>query len=184
MRRSAARRSPKPRPLADIGPERALLTIVFTDIVGSTETAERLGDQPGARCCSGHHDVVRAQITRFGGREVDTAGDGFFVVFDRPSRAVRFSTAVKAALEEIGVRIRTGIHAGECEIAGSRVEGVAVHVAVRVSRVAGEGEILVSATVKDLLAGSAMRFSSRALHALKGLSEPRLLFALECDPAG
>jgi class 3 adenylate cyclase len=160
-------------------PERVLLTFLFTDIVGSTETAERLGDRAWCRLLMQHHAIVRSQLARFGGVEMDTAGDGFFVVFDRPSRALQFAAAVRAGLEEIGLAIRVGVHAGECEIAGGRAEGVAVHVAARVAGVASEGEILVSSTVRDLLAGSGLRFSGRDVHTFKGLAEPRFLFALE-----
>jgi class 3 adenylate cyclase len=126
-----------------------------------------------------HHAIVRSQLGRFGGVEMDTAGDGFFVVFDRPSRALQFAAAVRSALDEIGLGIRVGVHAGECEIAGGRAEGVAVHVAARVVGVAGEGEILVSSTVRELLAGSGLRFSGGDVHAFKGLAEPRFLFALD-----
>jgi class 3 adenylate cyclase len=162
----------------DIAPERALLVFVFTDIVGSTETAERLGDLAWCGTLLKHHAIVRAYLERFRGAEIDTAGDGFFVVFDRPSRALQFLVGVKAALAEIGVQIRAGVHAGECFMLGKRPHGVAVHVASRVAGVAGIGEVLVSATVRDLLAGSALRFESRELHHLRGLAEPRRLFAL------
>ncbi|HEY2560538.1 MAG TPA: adenylate/guanylate cyclase domain-containing protein [Caldimonas sp.] len=160
-------------------PERVLLTFLFTDIVASTETAERLGDHAWCRLLMEHHAIVRSQLARFGGIEMDTAGDGFFVVFDRPSRAMQFAAAVRSALAEIGLGIRVGVHAGECEIAGGRAEGVAVHVAARVAGVASQGEILVSSTVRDLLAGSELRFSGRDVHTFKGLAEPRFLFALE-----
>jgi class 3 adenylate cyclase len=159
--------------------ERALLVFVFTDIVGSTETAERLGDQAWCALLLQHHIIVRAHLRSCGGREVDAAGDGFFAVFERPSCALRFLTLARAALIEIGVQIRAGVHAGECAIVGTRVEGVAVHVAARVASAGRSGEILVSQTVKDLLAGSELRFQAMGLHALKGLTEPRLLFALE-----
>jgi class 3 adenylate cyclase len=161
------------------GPERVLLTFLFTDIVGSTETAERLGDRAWCRLLMQHHAVVRSHLGRFGGIEMDTAGDGFFVVFDRPSRALQFAAAVRSALAEIGLTIRVGVHAGECEIAGGRAEGVAVHVAARVTGAASQGEILVSSTVRDLLAGSGLRFSGRDAHTFKGLAEPRFLFALD-----
>lgn len=173
----------RPSPLAEVvesevTPERALLVLVFTDIVGSTETAERLGDLAWCETLRRHHAVVRAHLERFRGAEIDTAGDGFFVVFDRPSRALEFLIEVKAALAEAGIQIRAGVHAGECLMLGQRAQGVAVHVASRVADVAGAGEVLVSATVKDLLAGSALQFEARDLHHLKGLAEPRRLFAL------
>lgn len=159
--------------------ERALLVFVFTDIVGSTETVERLGDQAWCALLLKHHTIVRAHLRSCGGREVDAAGDGFFAVFDRPSSAIRFLTMTRAALSEIGIGIRAGVHAGECAIVGARVEGVAVHIAARVASAGKGGEILVSHTVKDLLAGSELRFQAMGLHALKGIAEPRLLFALE-----
>jgi class 3 adenylate cyclase len=161
------------------GPERVLLTFLFTDIVGSTETAERLGDRAWCKLLMQHHNVVRSHLDRFGGIEMDTAGDGFFVVFDRPSRALQFAAAVRSALDEIGLRVRVGVHAGECEIAAGRAEGVAVHVAARVASAASEGEILVSSTVRELLAGSGLRFSGGDAHTFKGLAEPRFLFALD-----
>jgi len=163
----------------ETGPERALLAFVFTDIVGSTEMAERLGDHAWCALLLRHHALVRTHIGRFGGKEIDTAGDGFFVVFDRPSRALQFLTVVRKILAEIGIHIRAGVHAGECEVAGPRVEGVAVHVAARVAGAAGSGDIMVSATVRELLAGSEFRFKGGDLHELKGLAEPRALFALE-----
>jgi class 3 adenylate cyclase len=159
--------------------ESVLLTLLFTDIVGSTEMAERLGDAEWSALLSRHHAIVRRQLEAFRGKEVDTAGDGFFATFDRPGQAVRFAAAARAALSAIGIAIRAGVHAGECDVTAGRVVGVAVHVAARVTQAAQSGEILVSNTVRELLAGSGLRFSSRERQALRGLSEARELFAFE-----
>jgi class 3 adenylate cyclase len=160
-------------------PERALLTLVFTDIVASTETLERLGDRVWCSLLLHHHNLVREHMKAYRGCEIDAAGDGFFLVFDRPSRAVQFAVAVRTSLKGIGIDLRVGIHTGECEIVSRRVEGVAVHTAARVVKAAAAGEILVSSTVRDLVAGSEHRFIKKDLQILKGLSEPRQLFALE-----
>lgn len=162
------------------GPERLLLTLVFTDMVASTATLERVGDSAWCALLSHHRSLVREHLSAAGGREVDAAGDGFFLVFDRPSRAVRFAVAVIPALQAIGIDIRIGIHTGECEVAGARVEGVAVHTAARVANAAGAGEILVSNTVRDVVAGSSWRFTTKDRCVLKGLAAPRELFALQC----
>jgi class 3 adenylate cyclase len=158
---------------------RALLTLLFTDIVASTEALERLGDRAWCVLLLRHHAIVRHALEVYGGTEVDAAGDGFFVTFDRPSAALRFAAAVRANLKETGLAIRMGLHAGECELVEKLVEGVAVHTAARVASLAHGGEILVSDTVRDLLAGSEWKFSKKAMQTLKGLSEPRVLFALE-----
>jgi len=166
---------------AELGPsDRMLLTLVFTDIVSSTETLERLGDRGWCSLLQRHHELVRKSLRACQGCEVDSAGDGFFLVFDCPSRAVRFSVVTRDALQDIGLDVRVGIHAGECEVVSGRVEGVAVHTAARVANAATAGEILVSSTVKDLVAGSEHRFGKGEVRVLKGLSEPRQLFALEC----
>lgn len=159
-------------------PERVLLTFLFTDIVASTEAVERLGDHAWCMLLLRHHAIVRGHLNGYRGREIDAAGDGFFLVFDRPSLALQFATTVRAALKAIGIGVRMGVHTGECEMVAGRVEGVAVHTAARVASAAGDGEILVSNTVRDLLAGSGLRFAGRSLQVLKGLSEPRQLFAL------
>ena len=159
---------------------RVLLTLVFTDIVASTETLERLGDRVWCSLLLRHHDLIREHLRAYGGREIDSAGDGFFLVFDRPSRAVQFAVAVRSALKGIGIDLRVGIHTGECEVSNRRVAGVAVHTAARVANAAAAAEILVSSTVKDVVAGSEHRFIRKDLLVLKGLSEPRQLFAVEC----
>jgi class 3 adenylate cyclase len=162
--------------------ERALLTLVFTDIVASTETLERVGDRMWCLLLLHHHELVRGHLKAHRGREIDAAGDGFFLVFDRPSQAVQFAVAVRRALKEIGIDLRVGVHAGECEVVSRRVEGVAVHMAARVASAAAAGEILVSSTVRDLVAGSEHRFSKKDdPRVLKGLSEPRQLYRLDCS---
>ena len=157
--------------------ESVLLTLLFTDIVGSTEMAQRLGDAEWSALLMRHHSIVRQHLAEFRGTEIDTAGDGFFATFDKPGRAVRFAAATRAALQEIGIAIRAGVHAGECDVCAGRVVGIAVHVAARVMQVAQGGEILVSNTVRDLLAGSGLRFIGRQPETLRGLAGPRELFA-------
>ena len=158
--------------------ERSLLTLLFTDIVDSTETAERLGDEAWRSLLERHRQVVREHLVAFRGVEIDNAGDGFFATFDTPARAVRCAEAIEVALAAIGVSIRAGIHAGECAAVAGRISGVAVHVAARIVEVALPGEVLVSGTVRDLVAGSGLEFRDRDWHALKGLSGSRQLFAL------
>ena len=162
------------------GPEtdRALLTVMFTDIVGATQHAERLGDDAWRRLLERHHAIVRTQLTRFRGREIDTAGDGFFATFDGPARAVRCAEAICGAVRTLGLEVRAGLHTGECETAGAKVSGVAVHIAARVAAADLPGQVLVSSTVKDLVAGSGLAFSNEGSHQLKGLTEEWRLFAL------
>jgi hypothetical protein len=127
---------------------------------------------------------VRRQLERFGGREVDTAGDGFFAVFDGPARAVRCGQAICAAVRAVGVETRAGLHTGECELAGTQVRGIAVHIGARIAAAAGPGEVLVSSTVKDLVVGSGLRFNHRGERSLHGVAEPWRLFALENGAEG
>jgi class 3 adenylate cyclase len=157
---------------------RSLLTLLFTDIVGSTRSLERMGNVAWQAVLLRHNAVVRANLAVFRGREVDHAGDGFFATFDGAGRAVRCAEAIRRGLEAIGIQIRVGIHAGECTTADGQVNGVAVHVAARVSGIARPGEILVTATLKDLVAGSGIGFSSPRRRALKGLHGRRELFSL------
>ena len=158
--------------------ESSLLTLLFTDIVASTEIAERLGDDAWRSLLDRHRRIVREHLAAFRGVEIDNAGDGFFATFDTPARAVRCAEAIEVALAAIGVSIRAGIHAGECAAVAGRISGVAVHVAARIVEVAQPGEVLVSGTVRDLVAGSGLEFCDRDWHALKGLSGSRQLFAL------
>ncbi len=158
--------------------ERVLATVLFTDIVGSTDRAVELGDRRWARLLAGHNAMVRAQLERFGGREVDTAGDGFFASFDTPGAAVRCAGAIVDAVRLLGLEIRSGVHAGECQLVEGKIAGIAVHTGARLMRHAGAGEVLVSGTVRDLVAGSGLRFDCRGAVRLKGLPEDVRLFAL------
>jgi class 3 adenylate cyclase len=151
--------------------DRVLATIVFTDIVGSTERAAALGDAAWNDLLEGHHALVRAQLGMFRGTEVDTAGDGFLATFDGPARAVRCAQAISIAVRELGLEVRAGVHTGEIEFAGDDVRGIAVHIGSRVMSLAGPSEVLVSRTVKDLVAGSGLVFEDRGEHALKGVPD-------------
>lgn len=157
--------------------ERILTTVLFTDIVSSTELASRLGDSGWRVLLERHHAAVRRELARFQGRELDTAGDGFFAAFDGPARAVRAGAAIVDALRPLGLEIRTGIHTGECEVSDGKIVGVAVSVGARIASLAEPGEVLVSSTVKDLVAGSGLGFEDRGEHELKGISEPWRVFA-------
>jgi class 3 adenylate cyclase/alpha-beta hydrolase superfamily lysophospholipase len=160
-------------------PDRILVTILFTDIVGSTERAAAAGDQRWAAMLEAHHAAVRRQLERFRGREIDTAGDGFFVAFDGPARGIRCAVAIRDAVRSLGLEIRAGLHTGECEKVGGKLTGIAVNVGARVGALAGSGEVLVSSTVVDLVAGSGLEFEDRGEHELKGVPGPRRLFAVE-----
>jgi class 3 adenylate cyclase len=159
-------------------PERVLATGLFTDIVGSTERAAQLGDREWADLLRRHHATVRRELARFSGRELDTAGDGFLASFDGPARAIRCALSAVDALGAAGVPIRAGVHTGECEVLDGKLGGIAVHIGARVAGAAGPGEVLVSGTVRDLVAGSEIEFVDRGLVSLKGVPEPRQLFAV------
>jgi class 3 adenylate cyclase len=158
--------------------ERILATILFTDIVGSTELAARVGDSAWRELLQRHHGLVRRELARFQGREIDTVGDGFFAAFDGPARAVRAAAAIRDSLGELEIAIRAGLHTGECEVADDKVAGIAVSIGARIAALAAPDEVLVSSTVKDLVAGSDLRFEDRGEHNLKGVPEPWRLFAL------
>jgi class 3 adenylate cyclase len=158
-------------------PDRVLATVVFTDIVGSTEQARALGDRRWRELLEAHHDAVRRELVRFGGREIDTAGDGFLAAFDGPARAIRCARAVVESLSRIGLQVRAGVHTGECEVLGDKLAGLAVHVGARVAAQAGAGEVLISSTVRDLIAGSGIELVDRGLFELKGVEGSRQLFA-------
>jgi class 3 adenylate cyclase len=159
-------------------PERVLATVLFTDIVGSTERARQLGDRRWRELVDRHHDLVRNELVRFRGHEVDTAGDGFFATFDGPARAVRCARSIVDDVHGIGLDIRAGLHTGEVVLAGSDVRGIAVHTGARVAAQAGAGEVLVSQTVKDLVAGSGIEFEERGSRELKGLAGEWRLYAV------
>jgi class 3 adenylate cyclase len=157
-------------------PERVLATVLFTDIVGATSLAERLGDAAWRDLLQRHHAAVRRELVTYRGREIDTAGDGFFVSFEGPARGVRCALAIRDALRLLGLEIRAGLHTGECEWSGEKLTGIAVHIGARVSGLAEAGEVLVSRTVKDLVAGSGLAFVDRGVHELKGVSDSWQLF--------
>jgi class 3 adenylate cyclase/pimeloyl-ACP methyl ester carboxylesterase len=159
--------------------DRVLATVVFTDIVGATDLAERLGDRDWRDLLGRHHALVRQELERFRGREVDTAGDGFFATFDGPARGVRCALAIRDVVRTLGIEIRAGVHIGECELMGQKVGGIAVHIAARIMAQSKPGEVLVSRTVKDLVAGSGLVFEEAGRHTLRGVAEEwELYFAL------
>ena len=159
-------------------PDRVLATILFTDIVGSTERTVALGDRGWADLIERHHAVVRRELQRFRGRELDVAGDGFFAAFDGPARAVRCATAIRDGLRALDLGVRAGVHTGECEQVDGKLAGVAVSIGARISSAAGEGEVLVSSTVRDLVAGSGLEFEDRGERELKGVPGSWRLFAV------
>ena len=150
-------------------PDRVLATVLFTDIVGSTERAAELGDQRWAELLADHHRVVRAELERRRGHEVRVVGDSFLATFDGPARGIRCAAAIRDAVRPLGIEVRAGLHTGEIELAASGIEGIAVHIGARIAALAGPGEILVSSTVKDLVVGSGVEFDDRGAHALKGV---------------
>jgi class 3 adenylate cyclase len=153
--------------------------VLFTDIVGSTAHAARIGDEEWRQLLGEHHRVVRGQLERFRGREVKTIGDSFLATFDGPARAVRCAHAIGAAVADLGLRVRAGLHTGECELVGDDVAGIAVHIGQRVMASAAPGEVLASSTVKDLVVGSGLRFSDRGPHALRGVPGRWRLYAVD-----
>jgi len=160
-------------------PERILTTVLFTDIVGSTERAAQLGDRAWRELIARHHAAVRSEIGRFRGREIDTAGDGVFASFDGPARAIACAHAIRRALGDLGLAVRAGVHTGECELDGGKLRGIAVHIGARVAGQASAGEVLVSSTVKDLVAGSGLEFEDRGAHELRGVPGEWRLFAVD-----
>jgi pimeloyl-ACP methyl ester carboxylesterase/plasmid stabilization system protein ParE len=158
-------------------PDRVLATVMFMDIVGSTERAAELGDARWRELLSAHQTAVRRELTRFRGREVKTLGDGCLATFDGPARAIRCGRAIAGAARSLGLEVRIGLHSGEVELIGEDVGGIAVHIAARVGALATPGEVLASSTVKDLVAGSGIRFVDRGAKHLKGISDEWRLFA-------
>jgi class 3 adenylate cyclase len=144
-------------------------TVLFTNIVGSTSKLAEFGDRRWKELLQQHHAVVRRQLVRFAGREIDTAGDGFFASFDGPARAIRCACAITESVRELGLDVRAGLHTGECEVVDGKVGGIAVHIGARVASEAGPGQVLVSGTVKDLVAGSGIEFQERGPVDLKGV---------------
>jgi class 3 adenylate cyclase len=144
--------------------------VLFTDIVGATEKAAAVGDSEWRRLLERHHALVRRELVRFRGREIDTAGDGFLAAFDGPARAVRCAQAIRSAVRDtLELDLRAGLHTGECEVMEGKLAGLAVHIGARVAALASPGEVLVSNTVKDLVAGSGLDFAERGQHVLKGV---------------
>jgi len=160
-------------------PDRLLVTVMFTDIVKATERAAVLGDRSWHDLLESHHALVRRELEHFRGREIDTAGDGFLATFDGPARAVRCACAISREVRALGLEIRAGLHTGECEVMGGKVAGIAVHTGARVATHAQTGEVLVSSTVKDLVAGSGLSFQDRGMQRLKGIPGEWRLFAVE-----
>jgi class 3 adenylate cyclase len=193
-RRRLHARPRRPRPafaelehfLADVGEgrtdvetDRVLATVLFTDIIGSSEKAASLGDRAWRELLERHHALVRRQLSRFRGVEVDTAGDGFFASFDGPARAIRCACGIVETVPELGLEVRAGLHTGECELVDGKVAGIAAHTGSRVASYAQAGEVLVSGTVKDLVAGSGLAFEGRGSHKLKGIPGVWQLYSVQ-----
>jgi pimeloyl-ACP methyl ester carboxylesterase len=164
---------------APVPVDRVLATVLFTDIVGSSEKAAALGDQRWRDLLGSHHAMIRRNLARFRGHEVKTTGDGFLATFDGPARGVRCACAIAEEIAPLGIEVRAGLHTGECEMIGDDVGGIAVHIGARVAALAGASEVLVSSTVKDLVAGSGLRFADRGTKALKGIPGEWRIFAAE-----
>jgi pimeloyl-ACP methyl ester carboxylesterase len=159
-------------------PDRMLATVLFTDIVSSTQHASALGDRRWGEVLEDHHAIVRRELERFRGREIDTAGDGFFATFDGPARAVRAAVSIRDAVHVLGVEVRAGMHTGEVQVVDEKIRGIAVHTGARIAGAAAAGEVLVSGTVKDLVAGSGIEFDDRGVHELKGVPGEWRLYAV------
>ena len=164
---------------APVTVDRVLATVLFTDIVGSTEKAAALGDRRWRDLLDNHHATIRRNLARFRGREVKTTGDGFLATFDGPARGVRCACAIAEEIKPLGIEVRAGLRTGECEMTDDDVGGIAVHIGARVAALAGAGEVLVSSTVKDLVAGSGLRFGDRGSQSLKGVPGDWRIFAVE-----
>ena len=162
--------------------DRVLATVLFTDIVGSTEKATELGDRRWRELLLDYYAMTRRELERFRGREVKTTGDGFFASFDGPARAIACAQSIVVGARALGLELRTGLHTGECEVLGDDVGGIAVHTGARIMALAEPGEVLVSSTVKDLVAGSRIGFTDRETHTLKGVPGQWRLFAV-VDPS-
>jgi class 3 adenylate cyclase/pimeloyl-ACP methyl ester carboxylesterase len=165
-------------------PDRILATVLFTDIVGSTAKAAELGDRSWRALMELHHGLVRDELSRFGGVEIDTAGDGFFASFDGPARAIRCAGAIVESVDELGLEVRAGVHTGECVRLDDKLGGIAVHVGARVAAEAGPREVLVSQTVRDIVSGSGIELRDRGVAKLKGVPGEWRLFAVGRDPEG
>jgi class 3 adenylate cyclase len=167
--------APKARPPG----ERSIRTILVTDIVESTRTADQVGDRAWGELLAAHERSIREELVLFGGEEIDTTGDGFLASFDSAARAIQCALAVRDRVAELGLTIRTGLHTGEIERVGGRDRGIALHIASRIAARANAAEVLVSATTRELAAGAGLTFSDQGEHTLRGVSEPRRLYAVE-----
>jgi class 3 adenylate cyclase len=163
---------------ADVADDRVLATVLFTDIVDSTRRAAEMGDRDWHALLDAHDAIVRVQLNRFRGREVNTSGDGFLAMFDGPQRAIRCAMAIRDAVQTLGIQVRAGLHTGECEIRGDDLGGIGVHIGARVSALAEANEVLVSSTLRDLVIGSGLEFEERGAHHLKGVPGEWRLFAV------
>ncbi len=163
---------------AEVADDRVLATVLFTDIVDSTRRAAEMGDRDWHALLDAHDAVVRSQLARFRGREVNTSGDGFLAMFDGPQRAIRCAMAIRDAVQALGIEVRAGLHTGECEVRGDDIGGIAVHIGARVSALAGPNDVLVSSTLRDLVIGSGLEFEDRGAHELKGVPGDWQLFAV------
>jgi class 3 adenylate cyclase len=162
----------------EVADDRVLATVLFTDIVDSTRRATEMGDRDWRALLDAHDAVVRAQLTRFRGREVNASGDGFLAMFDGPQRAIRCAMAIRDAVQALGIQLRAGLHTGECEVRGDNIGGIAVHIGARVSALAGPNDVMVSSTLRDLVIGSGLEFDDRGAHDLKGVPGEWRLFAV------
>ncbi|TDK86675.1 adenylate/guanylate cyclase domain-containing protein [Mycobacterium paragordonae] len=162
----------------EVADDRVLATVLFTDIVDSTRRASEMGDRNWHALLDAHDAVVRAQLSRFRGREVNSTGDGFLAMFDGPQRAIRCAVAIRDAVRALGIQVRAGLHTGECEVRGADLGGIAVHIGARVSALAGADEVVVSSTLRDLVIGSGLEFADRGVHQLKGVPGEWRLFAV------
>jgi class 3 adenylate cyclase/pimeloyl-ACP methyl ester carboxylesterase len=163
---------------AEVVDDRVLATVLFTDIVDSTRRAAEMGDRDWHALLDAHDAIVRSQLARFRGREVNTSGDGFLAMFDGPQRAIRCAMAIRDAVQALGIEVRAGLHTGECEVRGDDIGGIGVHIGARVSALAGPNDVLVSSTLRDLVIGSGLEFEDRGAHALKGVPGEWRLFAV------
>jgi class 3 adenylate cyclase len=163
---------------AEVADDRVLATVLFTDIVDSTRRAAEMGDRDWHALLDAHDAVVRAQLARFRGREVNTSGDGFLAMFDGPQRAIRCAMAIRDAVQALGIQVRAGLHTGECEVRGDDIGGIGVHIGARVSALAGPNDVLVSSTLRDLVIGSGLEFEERGAYELKGVPGEWRLFAV------
>jgi class 3 adenylate cyclase/pimeloyl-ACP methyl ester carboxylesterase len=162
----------------DVADDRVLATVLFTDIVDSTHRAAEMGDRDWHALLDAHDAVVRSQLARFRGREVNTSGDGFLAMFDGPQRAIRCAMAIRGAVQALGIEVRAGLHAGECEVRDDDIGGIGVHIGARVSALAGPNDVLVSSTLRDLVIGSGIEFEDRGAHQLKGVPGEWRIFAV------